>query len=86
MRGKIGIANAKRAYQRYLEIIETPAVEGAGRRRRGAAAGAVGLHRRQGPQLPDTLYADALIGPDTVDTLPPATIDAFRDHGAVARA
>lgn len=36
------------------------------------------------PSLPDTYYADALIGPDTVNTLPPATLKAFRDHGRVA--
>ena len=33
---------------------------------------------------PDTLYVDTLIGPDTVNTMPPATMDAFRDHGTVA--
>jgi transaldolase len=33
---------------------------------------------------PDTYYVEALIGPDTVDTMPPQTIDAFRDHGRVA--
>ena len=37
------------------------------------------------PSLPDTLYVDQLIGPDTVNTVPPATLDAFRDHGTVAR-
>ena len=36
------------------------------------------------PSYPDTLYADALIGADTVDTMPPATMDAFRDHGKVS--
>jgi transaldolase/glucose-6-phosphate isomerase len=34
------------------------------------------------PTYPDTLYPDALIGPDTIDTLPPKTLDAFRDHGS----
>jgi transaldolase len=37
------------------------------------------------PTLPDTLYVDRLIGPDTVTTLPEPTIDAFEDHGTVAR-
>lgn len=37
------------------------------------------------PTLPDTLYVDQLIGPDTVTTLPESTIDAFEDHGTVAR-
>ncbi|MEJ7708361.1 MAG: transaldolase family protein [Pyrinomonadaceae bacterium] len=36
------------------------------------------------PALPDTYYVEALIGQDTVDTMPPATVDAFRDHGQVA--
>jgi transaldolase/glucose-6-phosphate isomerase len=36
------------------------------------------------PAYPDTYYVEALIGPDTVDTMPPQTIDAFRDHGRVA--
>ena len=37
------------------------------------------------PDYPDTLYVDALIGPDTVNTIPDATLDAFDDHGTVAR-
>ena len=37
------------------------------------------------PAYPDTLYIDELIGPDTVNTIPDATIDAFEDHGTVAR-
>jgi transaldolase/transaldolase/glucose-6-phosphate isomerase len=36
------------------------------------------------PEYPDTLYVDQLIGPDTVNTLPPATLNAFRDYGSVA--
>jgi transaldolase len=36
------------------------------------------------PKYRDVLYAEALIGPDTVDTMPPSTIEAFRDHGTVA--
>ncbi len=37
------------------------------------------------PSLPDTLYVDSLIGPDTVNTMPEATLDAFIDHGTAAR-
>jgi transaldolase/glucose-6-phosphate isomerase len=37
------------------------------------------------PAYPDTLYVATLIGPDTVNTMPPATMDAFRDHGVVAQ-
>ena len=84
LRGKVAIANARSAYQRYLELIASP------RWRALAAAGAAPqrlLWASTGvkdPAYPDTLYADALIGADTIDTLPPATIDAFRDHGKVS--
>jgi transaldolase len=84
LRGKIAIANAKRAYQRYLELIADP------RWKRLAEAGAAPqrlLWASTGvkdPSYPDTLYAASLIGQDTVDTMPPATMDAFRDHGQVS--
>jgi transaldolase / glucose-6-phosphate isomerase len=83
LRGKIAIANAKRAYQRYLELIDGP------RWKPLAAAGATPqrlLWASTGvkdPTYPDTLYVDTLIGPDTVNTMPPKTMDAFRDHGTV---
>jgi transaldolase/glucose-6-phosphate isomerase len=85
LRGKIAIANAKRAYQRYLELLEDPrwkplADAGASPQRLLWASTGV-----KDPAYPDTLYAASLIGPDTVDTLPPATMDAFRDHGHVAQ-
>ncbi len=83
--GKTAIANSKRLYRIYLQSLET------GRFKKLAAAGA----RRQrplwaststkNPKYPDTYYVEALIGPDTVDTMPFVTIDAFRDHGKLAR-
>jgi transaldolase/glucose-6-phosphate isomerase len=83
--GKTAIANSKRLYRLYAASIETE------RFQKLAAAGA----RRQrplwaststkNPKYPDVYYVEALIGPDTVDTMPPATIDAFRDHGKLAR-
>ena len=85
LRGKIAIANAKRAYQRYLELIDGP------RWKPLAAAGATPqrlLWASTGvkdPTYPDTLYVDTLIGPDTVNTMPPKTMDAFRDHGTVGQ-
>ena len=84
LRGQIAIANAKRAYQRYLELIDGPrwkplAEAGAAPQRLLWASTGV-----KDPTYPDTLYAASLIGPDTVDTLPPATMDAFRDHGRVS--
>ena len=83
LRGKIAIANAKRAYQRYLELIDGPrwkplAAAGAPPQRLLWASTGV-----KDPAYPDTLYAASLIGRDTVDTMPPKTMDAFRDHGAV---
>jgi transaldolase/glucose-6-phosphate isomerase len=84
LRGRIGIANAKRAYQRYLEIIATPqwkALAAAGAQPQRVLWASTGV---KDPAYPDTLYADELIGADTIDTLPPATLDAFRDHGHVS--
>jgi transaldolase/glucose-6-phosphate isomerase len=84
LRGKIAIANAKRAYQRYLELIDGPrwkplAAAGAPPQRLLWASTGV-----KDPAYPDTLYIDSLIGADTVNTMPPKTMDAFRDHGTVA--
>jgi transaldolase/glucose-6-phosphate isomerase len=81
-RGKIAIANAKVAYARYKALFSGP------RWRRLAAAGAKTQRllwastSTKSPIYKDTMYVEALIGRDTVDTIPPATVDAFRDHGA----
>lgn len=84
--GKAAIANSRLVYQRYKEIFRDQAGEFADL----AAAGAP-VQRllwastgTKNPAYSDTRYIDELIGPDTVTTIPPATIDAFRDHGAVA--
>ncbi len=84
VRGKVAIANAKIAYQHYLTLVQSP------RWLRLAAAGASPQRLlwastgTKDPAYSDVLYVDALIGPDTVNTMPPATMDAFRDHGTVA--
>ncbi len=83
VRGKVAIANAKLAYHWYGELVasdrwKTLADKGATvQRLLWASTGT------KDPSYPDTLYVDALIGPDTVDTLPPKTMDAFRDHGTL---
>lgn len=83
LRGKVAIANAKLAYQWYLEFI------GSDRWKALADAGAMPQRllwastSTKDPAYPETLYIDALIGPDTVNTIPPKTLDAFRDHGTV---
>jgi transaldolase len=84
VRGQVAIANAKVAYQRYLEMIATPrwqalADHGAvPQRLLWASTGT------KDPAYSDVLYVETLIGPDTVNTMPPKTLDAFRDHGKVA--
>ncbi len=81
LRGKVAIANAKMAYQTYLKMVASP------RWQKLAAAGALPqrlLWASTGVKdkaYSDVLYVEELIGPDTVDTIPPATMDAFRDHG-----
>jgi len=82
--GTVAIANAKLAYVWYQEMIAGP------RWQRLAAAGAMPQRLlwastgTKNPALSDVLYVEALIGPDTVNTIPPKTMDAFRDHGVVA--
>lgn len=84
IRGKVAIANAKMAYQWYLEFLKSDRWQAL------AAKGAMPqrlLWASTGTKdkaYPDTLYVDTLIGADTVNTMPPATMDAFRDHGTVA--
>lgn len=83
VRGKVAIANAKVAYEWYQQTIE------GARWQKLAAAGANPqrlLWASTGTKdkaYSDVLYVEELIGPDTVDTIPPATMDAFRDHGKV---
>lgn len=80
-RGKVAIANAKYAYARYKALF-------AGQRWQSLAALGARTQRLlwastsvKNPAYKDTMYVEALIGRDTVDTMPPATMDAFRDHG-----
>ena len=83
--GKVAIANAKQAYRTYNQMISEPrwkalAAKGAQTQRLLWASTST-----KNPSYPDTLYVDNLIGPDTVNTIPPATVDAFRDHGRPTR-
>jgi transaldolase/glucose-6-phosphate isomerase len=82
LRGKIAIANAKRAYVRFQETNEEQRF--AALKKRGARVqrllwGSTGV---KNPHYRDVMYVEELIGPDTVSTVPPATLDAFRDHGS----
>jgi transaldolase/glucose-6-phosphate isomerase len=81
LRGKIAIANAKLTYKKYQELFGGPrwkalAAKGAQTQRLLWASTST-----KNPKYRDVLYVEELIGADTVDTIPPATFDAFRDHG-----
>ncbi len=85
LHGKVAIANAKQAYRFYQQMIAGPrwkslAAQGAQTQRLLWASTST-----KNPKYRDVLYIEELIGPDTVNTIPPATMDAFRDHGAVRR-
>src|SRR5918911_5144089 len=83
--GKAAIANAKLAYQRFLKRF------GDARWQRLAAAGAMvqrplwASTSTKNPAYRDVLYVEELIGPNTINTMPPATIEAFKEHGYVRR-
>ena len=84
LQGKIAIANAKVTYQRYQETFaggrwEALAEQGARVQRVLWASTST-----KNPAYPDTMYVDNLIGPDTVNTVPPKTLSAFLDHGTAA--
>ena len=83
LKGKVAIANAKMAYQDYKRLFagsrwEKLAAKGAKPQRLLWAS--TGTKNKD---YSDVLYVEELIGPDTVNTVPPATLDAFRDHGKV---
>ena len=83
--GKIAVANSKIAYAEYKKILaqsrwQQLAGKGAGVQRVLWASTST-----KNPAYPDNLYVDELIGPDTVNTLPPSTLESFIDHGRVAR-
>jgi transaldolase len=85
LRGKAAIANAKLAYRLFRERFAGPRWE-------ALAAKGAQLQRplwastsTKNPAYRDVLYVEQLIGPDTVNTMPPATLEAFRDHGVTAK-
>ena len=84
LQGKAAIANAKQTYRKYQEIFSGPrwdALAAQGARTQRVLWASTGT---KNPKYSDVLYLDSLIGPDTVNTVPPATLDAFRDHGTAA--
>ena len=84
LKGKLAVANAKLAYQRYKELFsgerwEKLAAKGATTQRCLWASTST-----KNPAYRDVLYVEELIGPETVNTMPEETIEAFQDHGEVA--
>ena len=83
--GKVAIANARQAYQRYKALFSGSrwkALADKGAKTQRVLWASTGT---KNPSYSDVLYVDELIGPDTVNTIPPATLDAFRDHGKARR-
>ncbi|WP_298955201.1 bifunctional transaldolase/phosoglucose isomerase [uncultured Methylobacterium sp.] len=83
LKGKVAIANAKLAYQRYKRLFAGPrweALAAKGAQKQRLLWASTGTKNKA---YSDVLYVEELIGPDTVNTMPPATMDAFRDHGTV---
>lgn len=85
LRGQAAIAQAKLAYRRFQQTFSGPrwdALAARGARVQRPLWASTG---RKNPEYSDVLYVDQLIGPDTVNTLPEDTLEAFADHGTLAR-
>ena len=84
LKGKAAIANAKIAYKRFMEIFygeRFAKLREAGAQVQRVLWASTGT---KNPAYSDTMYLDLLIGRDTINTVPPATLKAFKDHGTVA--
>ncbi len=84
LKGKVAVANAKLAYAWYEEFIASDrwqALAAKGAQPQRLLWASTGT---KNPDYPDTLYVDTLIGPDTVNTMPPKTMDAYRERGTAA--
>ncbi|HEY9378991.1 MAG TPA: transaldolase [Jiangellaceae bacterium] len=83
LRGKAAVANARLAYQAYEQFISSPRwqqLEQAGATRQRPLWASTGT---KNPDYPDTLYVTELVAPDTVNTMPEATLEAVADHGEI---
>jgi transaldolase/glucose-6-phosphate isomerase len=84
LKGKIGIANAKIAYQHYKEFFQSERWEHLAEKGAQIQRVLFGSTGTKNPEYSDVMYMDQLIGPDTINTAPPKTLKAFLDHGTVA--
>jgi transaldolase len=83
--GQAAIANARLAYKRFSEIFSGPAWEALARRGAQVQRPLWASTSTKNPRYRDVRYVEELIGPFTVNTVPPATLETFKDHGRVAR-
>jgi len=81
LQGKVAIANAKLTYQRYKEIFSGADWDALAKKSAQTQRVLWASTSTKDPSYSDVLYVEELIGPDTVNTMPPQTLDAFRDHG-----
>jgi len=85
LKGRSAIANAKLAYRLFTQKFSGPRWEALSKRGGRVQRPLWASTSTKNPAYRDVMYVEELIGPDTVDTMPPATIDAFKDHGLVTR-
>ena len=85
LRGKAAVAQGKLAYRLFRETFSGDRWEALAARGARVQRPLWASTSTKNPDYPDTLYVDTLIGPDTVNTLPENTLEAFADHGTVAR-
>ena len=85
LKGRAAIANAKLAYRLFRQKFAGPRWEALAKQGARVQRPLWASTSTKNPEYRDVMYVEELIGPDTVDTMPPATVEAFRDHGAVDR-
>ncbi|HYH13519.1 MAG TPA: transaldolase [Thermomicrobiales bacterium] len=85
LKGKIAVANAQLAYKKFEEIFGSDEFKALAEKGAGVQRPLWASTGTKNPEYSDVLYVDTLIGPHTVNTMPPKTIEAFLDHGTVER-
>lgn len=85
LKGRAAVANAKMAYKLFQDKFSGPRWEALAKQGARVQRPLWASTSTKNPAYRDVMYVEDLIGPDTVNTMPPATIDAFRDHGVVER-
>ena len=85
LKGRAAIANAKLAYRLFRQKFAGPRWDALAKQGARVQRPLWASTSTKNPEYRDVMYAEELIGPDTVDTMPPATIEAFRDHGVVEK-